>query len=112
MKWYRVFLYSASGSFQGRHEFEAGGDREAMMVAELLCDACSDLCDFFEVWDGPRRIDVSFSKLPHPSVSAEQTNLATQLLLIRSEEAMRDSNWAVARSRRLIERMERLLDRG
>ena len=109
MKWYRVYLYSESGSFQGRDEFEAEDDRAAMVVAEHLCDACSDLCASFELWDGGRRVDISFSKLPRPSVSVEQITLASQASLVRREEAMRNSRWAVARSQRLIEKMESLL---
>jgi hypothetical protein len=109
MKWYRVYLYSESGSFQGRDEYEAEDDRAAMAIAEMLCDACSDMCETFEVWDGVRRVDPSFSKLPCPSVSAEQVGAMAQASLLRREEAMRDSHWAVARSKRLIERMEHLL---
>jgi hypothetical protein len=111
MAWYRVYLYGGSGSFNGRHDFEGADDREAMLVAEHLCEACSDLCETFELWQGVRRVDTSFSRLPHPSVSAEQINLATQNSLIRSEEAMRNSHWAVAQSKRLVERMEHLLAR-
>jgi hypothetical protein len=32
-----------------------------------------------------------------------------QTSLMQSEEAMRDSQWAVARSKRLVERIDRLL---
>ena len=111
MKWYRVYLYGVSGSFQGRDEFEAKDDREAMTIADLLYEACSDLCEGFEVWDGARRVDSSFSKLPCPSVSVEQITFAMQTSLMRREEAMRNSQWAVARSERLIARMDRLLAR-
>lgn len=109
MKWYRIYFYSGSGSFQGRDEFEADDDRAGMVIAEHLSDACSDLCASFELWDGARRVDTSFSKLARPSVSVEQIAFAAQASLVRREEAMRDSHWAVARSKRLIERMERLL---
>jgi hypothetical protein len=49
MKWYRVYLYSGSGSFQGRDEFEADDDRAGMVIAEHLSDACSDVCASFEL---------------------------------------------------------------
>jgi hypothetical protein len=54
-------------------------------------------------------VDISFSKLLRPSASVEQIAFAAQASLVQREEAMRDSHWAVARSKRLIERMERLL---
>jgi hypothetical protein len=109
MKWYRVYLYGGSGSIQGRDEYEAEDDRAAMAIAEMLCDACSDVCETFQLWDGARRVDLSFSRLPCPSVTPEQVGAIAQMPLIRREEAIRDSQWAVARSKRLIERMERLL---
>ena len=109
MKWYRVYLYDGAGAFQGRDDFEAGDDLAAMVIAENLCDACSDLCETFELWDGVRRVDASFSKLPRPSVRAGQITFTAQASLIRCEEAMRNSHWAVARSQRLIERLDRLL---
>ena len=108
MKWYRVYLYSASGSLQGRDEYEAEDDRAAMTVAEHLCDACSDVCQSFELWDGVRRVDSSFSRMPHPSVTFEKVSVAAQHSVIRCAEALRDSEWAVARSKRLTERIERL----
>lgn len=109
MRWYRVYLYSGSTVMQGRNEFQAEHDVAAMTVAEHLRDACSDLCDTFELWDGARRVDVSFSKLPQPSVTVEQISFRTQTVLIQCEEAIRNSHWAVARSQRLIDRMTRLL---
>src|SRR5690348_2807004 len=109
MNWYRMQFYSRSDSFQGRHEFEAENDRAAMMIAELLADACSDLCETFELWDGARRVDASYSKMPCPTVSAEHVAAMTQTSLIRREEAIHRSHWAIARSKRLIEKMERLL---
>ncbi|HKW52622.1 MAG TPA: hypothetical protein VJO12_02950 [Stellaceae bacterium] len=109
MKWYRVYFYAEREVFQGRQEFMADDDRTAMVLAELLCDACSDLCETFELWDGARRVDMSFSRMPRPSVSAEQVAAATQTSLVRTEEALLNSNWALARSKRLIERMEHLI---
>ena len=111
MKWYRVDFYGISGSFQGRHEFEAGDDLTAMMVAEHLCDACSDICESFELWDGVRRVDTSFSRMPHPAVPLEQISLAAQNSIIKSEDAIRRSHWAIARSERLAERINLLLAR-
>lgn len=109
MKWYRVYLYGATGSFAGRHEFEAGDDLTAMTVAEHLCDACSDICETFQLWDGARSVDISFSKTPHPAVPLEQISLRFQNSMIESEEAIRRSDWAIARSKRLVERINLLI---
>ena len=109
MRWYRLYLFSGAGVFQGRDEFEADDDRAATVIAERLCDACSDLCESFELWDGARLVDASSGRRSPPSVAADGIAGATQASLVQREEAMRNSHWAVARSQRLIERIERLL---
>lgn len=111
MKWYRMYFYGASGSFQGRHEFEAQDDLAAMTVAEHLCDACSDRCETFQLWDGVRCVDVSFSRMPHPAVPLDQISLSFQKSMIESEETIRHSDWAIARSKRLVERINLLIVR-
>jgi hypothetical protein len=108
MKWYCIYLYSASGSMLGRNEFEAEDDRSAMAVAEHLWDACSDVSQSFELWDGLRRVDSEFSRMTCPSVSAEQVMMASQLSLVQREEVLRRSFWALARSERLLQRIREL----
>ena len=108
MRWYRIYLYSMSGSLLGRDEFEAGNDRSAMAAAEQLWDACADVAERFELWDGVRRVDSEFSKMPCPTVSAEQVMMAAQVSLVKHEEAMRRSFWALACSERLLQRIREL----
>jgi hypothetical protein len=48
---YRIFL-RGHGAILGRQDVEAENDRAAMILAEVLCDACSDMSDFFELWQG------------------------------------------------------------
>src|SRR5690242_894385 len=91
MRWYRIYLYSTSGSLLGRDEFEADGDRSAMAAAEQLWDACADVAASFELWDGVRRVDTEFSKLPCPTVTAEQVMMAAQVSLVQHEVALRGS---------------------
>ena len=106
--WYCLYLYSASGSMLGRNEFEEENDRWAMAVAEHLWDACSDVSDSFELWDGHRRVDSEFSRMPCPSVSAEHVMMASQVSLLQREETLRQSFWALARSERLLQRIHEL----
>lgn len=108
MRWYRIYLYSMSGSFLGREEFQACDDRAAMAAAEQLWDACADVAASFELWDGVRRVDTEFSKMPCPTVSAEQVMTAAQVSLVTHEEAMRRSFWALACSERLLQRIREL----
>ena len=53
-------------------------------------------------------LDASFSRMPHPAVPLEQISLAHQNSIIESEEVIRRSNWAIARSTRLVERINLL----
>ncbi|HEX6840797.1 MAG TPA: hypothetical protein VF113_04685 [Stellaceae bacterium] len=108
MRWYRIYLYGTSRSLLGRHEFEANDDRAAMAAAEQLWDACADVAASFELWDGVRRVDTEFSKMPCPTVSAEQVMMAAQVSLVKHEEAMRRSFWALASSERLLQRIREL----
>ena len=108
MRWYRIYLYGMSGSLLGRDEFEAGDDRSAMAAAEQLWDACADVAARFELWDGARRVDTEFSKMPCPTVSAEQVMMAAQISLVRHEEAMRRSFRTLACSERLLQRIREL----
>ena len=108
MNWYCIYLYGTSGSMLGRHEFQAENDRSAMAVAEQLWDACSDVSASFELWDGLRRVDADFSRMPCPSVSAEHIMMASQVSLVEHEETLRSSFWALARSERLLQRIHEL----
>lgn len=108
MRWYRVIFCSLTGAILGRDEFQAGSDCAAMAVAEQLWDACSDVAEGFELWDGVRRVDESFSKMPSPTVSADQIARMSQISLLRREVAMSNSYVALARSQRLLKRISEL----
>jgi DNA-binding response OmpR family regulator len=106
---YRVYFRDQEGLTAGRHDFGAPNDDSAMMIATLLCDACSDVCDTFELWDGTRRINAAGQQKPIV-LTAEQINARAQECALESEIAIRDSEWLVARSRRLLEQIKRLTD--
>jgi hypothetical protein len=72
-----------------------------MILAEVLCDACSDMCGFFELWQGCRRVGAGYARLVH--ISASMLNAEMQEAIVRHEETLRDSRWHVAESRRLLE---------
>ena len=57
---YRVYFLNHGGRIEAGHEFEAASDPVALVVADMLCEACADVCDRFELWQGVRRIE----KLP------------------------------------------------
>lgn len=75
---YRVFFLGESGGVIGSHDFEAPSDPIATAVAVLLSDACSDVCDGFQVWQGKRRIAALWP-----------LNGATRAIAVRMNEAAR-----------------------
>lgn len=113
---YRVFFRNAFG-IVGRQDFLAGDERAAVAIADILCEACSDKCDSFDVWNGVRC--VARQRTPRfPRLSTDAITAEGQSVLIECEEAIRKSQWAVASSERLLIRLvelrarSRLVDAG
>jgi hypothetical protein len=99
---YRVFFRSAS-SIVGRFDLTADDNQAATALAETLCEACSDQCDAFEVWDGGHCIGVRHT--PRPSLRAQEVLERTQASLVEFEEAIQRSQWAIAGSQKLLARL-------
>jgi len=54
-----------------------------MILAEVLCDACSDMCGFFELWQGCRRVGAGYARLVQ--ISASVLNAEMQEAMVRHE---------------------------
>ena len=102
---YRLYFRSETGKIQGRDDFEAEDGRAAALLAQLLGDACSDVCATVELWQAETRVELPAGRAPRPPESAIEVAARTQAALIRREEAIRDSQWAIARSERLLQRL-------
>ena len=105
MSIYRVYFREASG-IVGRHDFVAWDDQEAVSMADILCDACSDRCSSFEVWEGGHRILAP--RTPRFRAGVEGIQERRQEAVIEHEDAILRSQWAVARSKRLLEHLTEL----
>jgi hypothetical protein len=93
-----------SYAITGCEEFETENDAAALAIARSIAEAAADVCDAFELWDGPRQIDQArMATLPTSIVTAQR-----QEHVIRAEEALLSSGWAIARSRSLLARFEEL----
>ena len=102
---YRMY-FLVDDETRGRQDFQADDDVAATGIARVLFGTCSDICDSFELWQGRREID---AQQPHHS----RANLfdlieAHQRLTIETEEAISQSRWSIAQSRRLAETLDRL----
>lgn len=106
MSTYHVYFRSYNCRILGRDEFEAQDDRVAMGIATRLFDACLDMCADFALWEGTRRVDTQ----PSLRLSSKARKLSenTQQDMLEHELRLRDSDWAIGRSRRLLARLQRL----
>src|SRR5690348_10781001 len=109
MRLYRAYFYRSSDWMRGRDDFEAEDDCEAIIMAEALCDACSDVCDHWALWQDIRFVDSSEGKAPRQIDTTRQITRKMQESVIRREIAIRDSRWAIASSRRLIDQTQQLV---
>jgi hypothetical protein len=90
---------------RARENFEADDDIDAIRIAQVLCDACSDSCDSFELWQKQRKVDnAQESQL----LSLAELTQAHQQTAVETEETILKSDWTIAQSKRLIEPIERL----
>lgn len=93
---YRMY-FRIDDHIHGRQDFRADDDFAAIRIAGVLFDACSDICQSFELWQGERLIP---AHQPHHLTDLTE---AHQRLTIEMLEAISQSHWLIARSRRLIE---------
>ncbi len=104
---YRVYFRHRQFGIVGRDDFSAEDDRAATALAEVLCDACSDICDHFELWQGVRRVGTCHrGGCANPD--ARQLNEQAQAVIAEHEERLLDSRWAIASSQRLLESLRHL----
>jgi hypothetical protein len=99
---YRIYFFGER-AILGRHDFGADNDQSAIQIAHLLFDTCSDDCGSFDLWQGTRRIPTPRLFVPK---TFDQLSAANQECVVDTEERIVHSEWRIARSRRLLERLE------
>jgi hypothetical protein len=97
---YRVFFRDEDNQICGREDFAADTALAATRIARTLADACSDVCCTFELWDGEKLISA-----PIKADDIGRLEARHQEIVVHTEETIRHSNWRIAESRRLIERL-------
>jgi hypothetical protein len=103
---YRIYFRSPT-RILGREDFEPPDDATALYIADVLGEACSDVCSSYELWKGSRRVDVVPNRPVHrPLISAAAVRERRQASVIERDDAIQRSDWAVARRRRLLARLD------
>jgi hypothetical protein len=106
---YRMYFVDRMGKFRWPYDLYAGDDGDALAMAHALQYACSDVPVGVELWQGARRIPGTSNRTPGAfRASWDAVSAQKQEALLQMTEALRNSGTAVARSRRLLERMNAL----
>jgi len=109
MKRYQLYLLGPKGDIRNFQEFRMDSDDAARAFADGLQDAVSDICPRYELWRDNR---VLFQRddhdYPTPIFSHKLMTRDLQEELLRREEMLHESNLAIGRSRRLLERIRAL----
>jgi len=104
---YRMYLVDRFGKFRWPHDLNAQNDGDALALVHAMQHACSDMPVTMELWQGARRIPGVSGKTPSALKETWEDMLARrQEALLETEEALSNSGTAIARSRRLQERIE------
>lgn len=102
MATYRLYFIDKADHFQAAQPFDAPNDTEAVQIAELTHDACSDVAPHFELWRGAKPIASSHGRRAAPDVTT--VTLRHQEQVLELEDIVQRSYRCLARSQRLIER--------
>ena len=105
MRTYRVYFHNGAG-IAGRHDLVALDDREAVALADVLCDACSDVCSSFEVWRDQNI--VATRRIPQSPLGSHEIAVVRQQAVVDHEDAIQRSKWTIASSKRLLKKLEEL----
>jgi hypothetical protein len=104
MALYRMYFLVAD-RVRAREDFESDNDIDAIRIAQVLSDACSDSCNSFELWKEERKVDTALGPQP---VSFDELTQVHQQIVLETEETILENHWTIARSKRLIQRIEYL----
>lgn len=100
---YRLYFW-ARGRIVGRHDFDAEDDRAASAISGQLFDACSDSCEAYDLWSGHRRVLAGSPPLKH--VSLDELTAIHRETIVEVEAAISRSQWSLAQSRRLLDKLD------
>lgn len=109
MAWYRMYFVDRQQKMRWPYDLRAEDDARALALAHATQDACSDVQIGVELWQGARRIAGTSNRRPETiRVHWEELPVESQECLLQIEEALLHSGTTMARSHRLVERMNSL----
>jgi hypothetical protein len=112
MPTYRIKFLDGDDNVRGHHDFIAERDASAILIADWLFEACSEVYQDYELWCGPRyfipltKMGISGASLAFRSDREEMHSV--QEIVIDMERMLLDSAQIIARSRRLMQATAKL----
>ena len=97
---YRLYALDHLSELAGYQVFSAQTDWQAREVGHALFKACNDQCISAEIWKGHRRI-ARFETDDGGRLDRLPIDAANAALIFEVAETLANSNWAIARSKRL-----------
>ena len=98
---YRIFFRDSDRRIVGRQDFDARDDAHAITTARVLWEACSDVAWGYELFDANRCV-VLRTPAYRVAIALQEIADCRQDAVVDLEQQMRDSRWAIAKSRRLL----------
>ena len=99
-----MYLKDQSGLTVGREDFEAVDTAQARVIASAIWNACSDIAFGFELW----RKDEHILPPQEPTASGAALSDYERQTVIATMVALRDSNWLITASEKLVREIESL----
>ena len=107
---YRLCLLDEKGVTTAREEFIAPSDEAAAEICRVVADACSEHHLGYEIWSFARLVsrvpEVSSVSVAVPAWTEIERGRQSNILDL--EESIQQSRWAIAQSRRLVEKTNAL----
>jgi hypothetical protein len=107
MATYQLLLHDGATNPPARLNLKAIDDGEAIIIASVVAEACSDSCTSYEVWDSHRLV-ASAASSNEPS-NVRELGERRQQIVIDRELMLRDSRSHIAQSRKLLKRMDEFI---
>jgi CheY-like chemotaxis protein len=98
--------FRIDGRIVGRDDFVVTDLELAKAIAWTLFDACNDNCTGYELWRDTKLVAALAGHQTAFMQSADAVRERCQGLVVEREEAIRDSRWAIASSKRLLAKLE------
>jgi len=102
---FRLYLRDGTHRIVGRSDFEADDELSALKISRRIAESCSDTCADHDLWRETRKIPPAAATLGEGETDLTDSE---RRVVLDTGIALRDSLWAVRKSKRLLSALEAL----